>query len=251
LGDTKKKVDDVFKDDVPNEQKESEKTVKDVLKLNNKLLRMGYDQIAKDALKIHDHLLGIKEDKAKTDIDKQTSLLLRDKKGYVYGKLGVRKDVSKNELSKNEPSKSESSKEDLQKSNENYRLFMQNIRGSIGLWLDDNLVPTFIDGSVKEVTGYDKEDFHYMDLKWIELVIPEDRPLVLEYIEWVKTNPNTYAEIEYRIRRKEGDIRWVREIIHVLPENQKSQGTFQSFVRDINERKEAEESMKKLEEAQK
>lgn len=180
-----------------------------------------------------------------------TSLFLRDEKGHIYGKIGVNSAVSQRELLENQPDRGEISKKDLQQNAENYRLFLQDVRKSIGLWLDEDLVPTFIDGAVKEITGYDKEDFRSINLKWIELVIPEDRFLVLEHIEWVKSNPDTYAELEYRIRMKDGEVRWLREIIHVLPENQKSQATFQSFVYDINEQKRAEERRMKIEDAQK
>jgi two-component sensor histidine kinase len=60
-----------------------------------------------------------------------------------------------------------------------------------------------------------------------------------------------YAEIEYRIKRKDGEVRWVREIVHVLSENQKFRSIFQSFIRDINDWKHAEEQRIKFEEAQK
>jgi len=79
--------------------------------------------------------------------------------------------VSQNELLINEPARSKPSKESLQKDTESYRLFLQDIRKSIGLWLDENLAPTFIDGAVEEITGYNKEDFRPMNLKWIELVL--------------------------------------------------------------------------------
>lgn len=260
LGNIEKK-----KGDVSEEHKEVNETLDDVLKLHDKLLKMGFEEIAKDALRIHDNLLRIKEEKDKPNIDKRgnkisneggnaptlTSLFLRDEMGHIYGKIGVNSDVSLKELLENEPSRSEASKEDLQKDIDSYRLFLQDIRKSIGLWLDENLVPTFIDGAVKEITGYDKEDFRSMSLKWIELIIPEDRFLVLKHIEWVKSNPNTYAELEYRIRMKDGEIRWIREIIHVLPENQKYQAAFQSFVYDISEQKQAEERRMKIEESQK
>jgi two-component system, sensor histidine kinase PdtaS len=248
LIDRNKKVNNFVKDYTSNEHKEFEETVKNALKLHDMLLKMGFKEIAEAALKIHNDLLRIKERKAQPDLGEHTSVYLRDEKGHIYGKLGVRTEVSQKELSKNEPARSELTKEDVQKNVENYRLFLQNIRGSIGLWLDDNFFPTFIDGAVQEITGYSKEYFLSKNLRWIELVIPEDLPLVLKHIEWVKAHLNTYEEAEYRIRRKDGEIRWLRDIIHVLPEGQKSLGVFQSFVRDINEQKKAEESRVKLEE---
>lgn len=171
--------------------------------------------------------------------------------GHIYGKLGVNKEISQEELLKNEPARGKHSEKYLERNVESYNVFMQNIRKSIGLWLDDNLAPVYVDGAMEEITGYDKDDFDSMNLKWIDLVIPEYQPLILEHIKWVKLNPNIYAEIEYQIRRKDGETRWVKEIIHVVPENQKYQGVFHSFVYDINEQKKAQEKKMKFEEAQK
>jgi PAS domain-containing protein len=165
-----KKVENYSKDDTLNEVEELGKIAEDLLKLHDKLLKMGFKEFAEDELKIHDTLLGIKERKTKPDTGKQTSLFLRDEKGHIYGEIGVTKEVSQKELLKNEPVRGKLSKEDVQKDKESYRLFLQNIRNFIGLWLDENLIPTFIDGSVKEITGYSREDFHSMKLKWIELV---------------------------------------------------------------------------------
>lgn len=253
-------------DNVSREHKKYEEIVKDALNLHDKLLEMGFERIAEDMLKIHDKLLEVKEKNIKSDIDKQvkkfekgggedtsksTSLFLRDEKGHIYGEVGVSPDISQKEPLKNEPARRRLTKENMQEDIESYRLFLQSIRGSIGLWLDEDFVPTFIDGAVKEITGYSKEDFLSIKLKWTELVIPEDLPSVLEHIEWVESNPNTYAEIEYRIRRKDGEIRWIREVVHVLPENHRSRGVLQGFVRDINEQKQAEERRMRYEEVQK
>ena len=231
--------------------KEYEETVKDALKLHDKLLGMELEWIAEDALRIHDNLLEIKEKNLNKDIHENISLFLRDDTGHIYGNLGSRIAASNGERSGCEPFKGKISEGDLQKDKESYRLFLQNIRGFIGLWLDENLVPTFIDGAVNEITGYSKEEFHFMNLKWTELVLPEDLQLYLKHVEYVKSNPNSYAEIDYRIRRKDREIRWLREVIQILPENYKSRGTFQSFVRDFSEQKQAEENSMKFENAQK
>ncbi len=76
----KKKVDDiskddVSKDDVSREHEEFEEIVKDVLKIHDKLLKMGLEESADDALEIHNNMLGIKEKEAKQDIDKQIKKL--------------------------------------------------------------------------------------------------------------------------------------------------------------------------------
>ena len=93
----KKKADGVSK-----EHGEFEETVKDVLILHDKLLKMGFEGPAEDELKIHDNLLEIKEKKAKPDLGntelkenrdtlKNSSLFLRDDTGHIYGTIGVEK----------------------------------------------------------------------------------------------------------------------------------------------------------------
>lgn len=59
--------------DVLNEHEEFEETVRDSLKLHDKLLRIGLEGIAEDALKIHDRLLRIKEEKTKKYTGKQVN----------------------------------------------------------------------------------------------------------------------------------------------------------------------------------
>jgi len=71
----KKKVDVVLKDDVSKEHEECEELAKDILKIHDKLLNMGFEEIADVALEIHNNLLGTKEKEAKQDIEKQIKKL--------------------------------------------------------------------------------------------------------------------------------------------------------------------------------
>lgn len=71
----KKKIDNVFKDDISMENKKFEELVKDVLKIHDELLEMGLEEIAEDTLEIHNKLLGKKENDAKQNIDKQIKKL--------------------------------------------------------------------------------------------------------------------------------------------------------------------------------
>jgi two-component sensor histidine kinase len=57
------------------------------------------------------------------------------------------------------------------------------------------------------------------------------------------------AETEYRIRRKDGEIRWVREILRPLPKDSGNRGKFQGSVHDISERKMIEETIRMREES--
>jgi hypothetical protein len=77
----KNKINVVLKDDVSKEHEEFEELAKDILKIHDKLLKMGFEGIADDALEIHNNLLGKIEEEAKQDIDKQIKKLenLKDK----------------------------------------------------------------------------------------------------------------------------------------------------------------------------
>ena len=106
-----------------------------------------------------------------------------------------------------------------------------------------------MDGAVEEVTGYSKEDFLSHKVKWAELVMPEYLPLFFDNMKKAVSNPDLSREIEYRIRRKDGETKWVREILQKLPERSRSQGRIQGLVRDITRRKTAEETLTKMQEA--
>jgi PAS domain S-box-containing protein len=158
--------------------------------------------------------------------------------------LKVRKNLCIKELSEDEFLEN-----DAQKKEKSYHLFMKHIKEFIGFWFDENFVPKFIDGAVKDITGYDKEDFYSKNIKWTELILPEDKQLVLENIKRISSNPGLSSRIEYRIRKKDGEIRWVREVTYPRSANLKMKGHFQGFIRDIHEHKIAEIRKEKFEDA--
>jgi hypothetical protein len=71
----KKKVDIILKDDVSKEHGELEELAKEVLKIHDNLLKMGFEEVADDVLEIHNNLLGTKRKEVKQDIDKQITKL--------------------------------------------------------------------------------------------------------------------------------------------------------------------------------
>jgi light-regulated signal transduction histidine kinase (bacteriophytochrome) len=66
------------------------------------------------------------------------------------------------------------------------------------------------------------------------------------------TDPNISTELEYRIKNRDGEVKWVWEILQKLPSSSRipgETGKIQGIVRDITESKLAEEMLKlKLEE---
>lgn len=125
----------------------------------------------------------------------------------------------------------------------------QNIEGLIGLRVKENFVPVFIDGDIEGVTGYDKKDFLSGKIKWVEIIIPEDRLLACEKLKKAMYNSDISTEIEYRILRKNGETRWVLQILQKLPAGSGSQRYVQGLIRDITKRKAADLTLKKTHEA--
>ena len=79
------------------------------------------------------------------------------------------------------------------------------------------------------------------DLKgWLERIHPDDIPSALEVGKRVMQNES--AVLEFRIRRLDGSIRWLRNDIQPSMQGSNRVNAIQGFVYDITEQKEAEES---------
>jgi len=130
--------------------------------------------------------------------------------------------------------------EKLKISEERVQLYLQNFRG-IGTQLDKDFVPIFLHGAVEELTGYTKEDFLSGKLHWRELVEPEDLTGLLEKAQKMKATPNAVVKHEYRIRKKDGEIRWIHGIAQNISEKDKE--LYQGLMYDITERKVAEKAL--------
>ena len=128
---------------------------------------------------------------------------------------------------------------------DSYNSFMQNLQG-IGFQFNKNFKLIFLHGPVEAMTGYSRQDFLSGKVEWSEVIIPEDRPVILKRREKLKLNLNFIIENEYRIQKKDGEIKWVREIIQNISGKSGSSGKFQGLVYDITERKMAEEALEKI-----
>ena len=167
---------------------------------------------------------------------RQEATFLRDDQGRIYSMLGV---------TRNKPE----SEPPVAGKEKDRQSLVQNIHGLIGLKLDENFEPVSMDGAVEEITGYSREDFLSRKVKWTEIVMPEDQPLISEKMEKTMINPDISTELEYRIKNKDGEIKWIWEILQKLPVGSRALGKIQGIVRDITERKMAEEMLNlKLEE---
>lgn len=170
---------------------------------------------------------------------RQKTFFLQNDQGRIYRMLGLQTDRFESEPSIGNPQENEKT----------YSSLIKNIEGLIGFRFDENTGTIFMDGAVEEITGYSKEDFLSHRVKWAEIVVPEDQPLIFENIKRSTSNPDLSTETEYRIKRKDGEIRWVREVLQKFSGESRTPRQFQGFVHDITGRKRAEETLQNIEEA--
>lgn len=132
----------------------------------------------------------------------------------------------------------------LRESEEWYRSFLQSFQG-IAFQSSLDFVPHFFYGNVEAITGYRSEDFLAGGLRWDQIIHPEDLHHVYEIASKVQFVPGLTADREYRILRKDGQIRWVHEVIRNLSDASGKPVLVQGAVYEITERKQMEERLRR------
>ncbi|MGB9940125.1 PAS domain-containing protein [Methanosarcina sp.] len=169
-----------------------------------------------------------------------SGIFLKDAQGHSYRDIGVMKDITGIKLASKK----------LRESEERYRSFMKNFRG-IAFQGSLDFTPILVDGIVEEITGYRGEDFISGKVNWYQIVLPEDRQKLVNNNERLVNNPLLLIEHEYRIKHRNGKIKWVREIIQNVSDLTGKKRILQGAVYDVTGQKEAEESLRKVEEIRK
>lgn len=93
------------------------------------------------------------------------------------------------------------------------------------------------------VTGYQAKEFLADPNLWIQMVVPEDRVLVLERVREVMAGKDV-PPIEHRIVRKDGTIRWVSDTIILFKDASGTLLSYDGVIRDITDRKQGEQAIK-------
>ncbi len=96
------------------------------------------------------------------------------------------------------------------------------------------------------VTGYSEEEFAADPYLWHRMVTPEDWPLVEEQARLLLAGEEP-VPLEHRILRKDGALRWVSNTPVLHRDEQGHLLSYDGLIRDITDRKQAEEERAKLE----
>ncbi len=134
--------------------------------------------------------------------------------------------------------------EALRQSEWRYRSFVQDFQGIVYQGHLDFL-PIFFHGAVKKITGYKESDFIAGKPRWDQVIHSDDLAMIADTAEEVRTTPGYAAKREYRIIRKDGQIRWVHELIQNVCDHSGKPNLVQGAIYDITERKQMEEDLHK------
>ncbi len=166
-------------------------------------------------------------------------------KEQLLGELAkLRQQVTELEASESQRKQAE---EALRESEDRYRSFVQNFQG-IAYRGDMNFVPLFFHGAVEEITGYTEEELTAGQPRWDQIIQPDDLSKISKSVEKIHSTPNYVTEREYRIKRKDGQIRWVNELIQNICDTAGQPIFVQGALYDITERKQAEEELRRAHE---
>ena len=128
--------------------------------------------------------------------------------------------------------------QELRASNERFRQLADNI--SEVFWITDPQIrkDLYLSPAYEEIWGRPVEQQLEIPETFIESVIPEDRDLVLRNIE--KQEHGEKTEMEYRISRPDGSVRWIWDRAFPILDETGKVVRLAGIATDITERKEAE-----------
>ncbi|MEN8262339.1 MAG: PAS domain S-box protein [Nitrospirota bacterium] len=158
---------------------------------------------------------------------------LYDKEGNLKEVIHIATDITDRKNAKKE----------LAESEYRYRSFVQNFQG-IAFRGNMNFMPIFFHGAVEEITGYTEEEFVIGKPRWDQLIHSDDASNLKKSFEKVCHVPDYSTEREYRIMHKNGQIRWVHELIKNICDSSGKPVYVHGMIYDITVRKKAEEELK-------
>jgi diguanylate cyclase (GGDEF)-like protein/PAS domain S-box-containing protein len=113
--------------------------------------------------------------------------------------------------------------------------------------LDTHWTMEFVSEGCLALTGYTEEDILFNSrVSYDEITHPEDRQYVRDAV-LKAIEKNRGFDIEYRIVRADGDIRWVWERGNNISHDNQPSDVLEGFIQDVTDRKQADEALREAE----
>ena len=124
----------------------------------------------------------------------------------------------------------------LRVSERKYRVFLEHFHGVAYRRAPGGPIGEIMEGAVTDLTGYAADDFASGRLSWFQLVHPQDLPRVRQAAELLTSLPDYRLSEEYRIVRRDGQVRWVSDVARRIDDDPRGP-VAQGAVYDITEQK--------------
>ncbi|HWU97311.1 MAG TPA: EAL domain-containing protein [Oxalicibacterium sp.] len=113
--------------------------------------------------------------------------------------------------------------------------------------LDEHWTMEFVSEGCLTLTGYREEDILFNSrISYDKITHPDDRHHVRSTILTAVEN-NRHFDVEYRIVRADGTVRWVWERGTNITHGRKDWDVLEGFIQDVTERREADEALREAE----
>jgi PAS domain S-box-containing protein len=133
----------------------------------------------------------------------------------------------------------------LAQSEQKFRTLAENIPGVIYLCRNDEFFSMlYVSDGVKDITGYEAEDFTSGKVNFTDLYHPDDRDYIFRDFAFAMSNGARF-HLRYRIRHRNGEWRWLDEVGAGVQSGDKVE-LIEGFMSDITLQKQAETELQKI-----
>ncbi|MDC0835359.1 PAS domain-containing protein [Geitlerinema sp. CS-897] len=130
----------------------------------------------------------------------------------------------------------------LQNSEEKFRQIAENNRIVLFVKSADSPQIDYVNAAYETLWGQSRQDLYDDPQQWIEAVVPSDRAKVLQVMN-AHFTPDSPSNGEYRIRRSDGQLRWIYTWTFPIPDADGKLYRVAGFAEDITDRKRIEASL--------
>lgn len=134
-------------------------------------------------------------------------------------------------------------RERLVESETRFRQIIDNLREVVWLASPDLSEQYYVNPAYERVWGRSRESFYQQPRSPFDAIVPEDRSRVREALEYMYREER---DIEYRIVRPDGEVRWIRSRVYPIRNGKGEVYRVAGIAEDITDRKEAALRLERL-----